>query len=89
MFINRDFMTSITFMFEPMSRLSISQMIRFYILICVICKMLNGLLPKYLCNNLILTNTVHDYDGATRQNNEYNLMLPNYSSTFVQNNIFL
>lgn len=83
--LNCDYMTSTKFMLEAMNWLSISQMIRYNVLIYIY-KMLNGLLPKYLSSKLILTNTVHDRN--TRQNNEYNLRLPNYSSALCQNTIF-
>lgn len=83
--LNCDFMTSTEFMLGALNWLSISQMIRFNVLICTY-KMLKGLLPNNLSNNLILTNTIHD--RATRQNNEFNLRLPNFNSGFIQNTIF-
>lgn len=83
--LNVEFSTPIDFMLRALNLLSISQMIKFNALIYIY-KMLNGLLPKYLCDNLIRTNTIHNRN--TRQNNEYDLRLPNYSSTLAQKNIF-
>lgn len=52
--LNVEFLTPIDFMLRALNWLSISQMIKFNVLI-YIHKMLNGLLPKYLCDNLIRT----------------------------------
>lgn len=83
--LNCEFLTPIDFMLKALNWLSISQMIKYNALIYIY-KMLNDQLPKYLAKNLIRTNTLHN--RLTRQNNEYNLRLPNYSTNFTQKNIF-
>lgn len=80
-----EFLTPIDFMLKSLNWLSISQMIKFNALV-YIHKMLKGLLPGYLSDKLILTNTVHN--RYTRQNNDFSLRLPNYTSTFTQKNLF-
>lgn len=80
-----DFLTPREFMLRALNWLSIIQMIKFNVLVFIY-KMLNDMLPNYLCENLILTNAIHDRN--TRQSNNNLIRLPDYKLEFTRKNIF-
>lgn len=72
-----------TFMLDALKWMSISQRIKYNVLV-MIYKMINGLLPKYLCDNIIFPNQVHN--RTTRQTN---LRLPRCGTEFARKNVFV
>lgn len=73
--LNCEYRTHREWMLKTLNWLSIDQMIKFNVLIYIY-KMINGLLPKYLSDNLIFTRDAHTRNTRQRTNNE--LRLPNF-----------
>lgn len=73
--LNCEYFTPVEFMLGALNWLSIAQMIRFSVVL-YIHKILNGLLPNYLSENLIFSRNIHSRN--TRKNINNNLRLPNY-----------
>lgn len=68
-----------------LNMLSIRQKIIFNVLV-MIQKIILGLMPQYLYENLIFTSDVHGRN--TRQNEENKLRLPNYRLEMTRRNVF-
>lgn len=84
--LNCVYLTSRELMLKTIHFMSIAQRIKFNVLV-MIYKMINELLPIYLCQNLIFTRDVHIRN--TRQNNANVLRLPNYNIEYTRKNVFL
>src|SRR3978361_249622 len=67
--LNCDYYTHTEHMLKMLNWLSISQMIKFNVLIYIY-KMIHGLLPNYLCDKLIYTRDVHNRNTRQNTNNE-------------------
>lgn len=83
--LNAEYDSSRETMLRSLNFLSISQLIKLNVMIYIY-KMLNGLLPKYLINNLIFTRNVSE--RITRQYNINLLRLPNFKYENSRRNIF-
>ena len=83
--LNCEYRTHREWMLKTLNWLSIDQMIKFNVLIYIY-KMINGLLPKYLGDNLIFTRDAHTRNTRQRTNNE--LRLPNFKYETTKKNMF-
>lgn len=71
-------------MLKALNWMSINQRIKYNVLVMIF-KMIKGLLPKYLSDNLIFTNEIHNV--RTRQENQ--LRIPKFNTEFARKNVFV